>query len=107
MPAMMDPSRPAARAASQRNLPPEYTVAEISQAIRRTLEGSFERVRVRGEVSGLKRGASGHLYLCLKDTEAVLDAVCWRLTAMRLAVRPEDGLEVIATGRLTSFPGRS
>jgi len=90
-----------------RNPLPEYTVSEISQAIRRTLEGSFERVRVRGEITGFRRAASGHLYLSLKDSEAVLDAVCWRMSASRLAVRPEDGLEVIATGRMTSFPGRS
>src|SRR5438552_254269 len=107
MAAMMDtPWAPAAEP-PPRNPLPEYTVSEISQAIRRTLEGSFERVRVRGEISGFKRAASGHLYLSLKDTDAVLDAVCWRMSAGRLAVRPEDGLEVIATGRLTSFPGRS
>lgn len=86
---------------------PEFTVGEISQAVKRTLESAFERVRVRGEISGLKRAASGHVYLSLKDTDAVLDAVCWRGTAGRLAVVPEDGLEVVATGRLTSFPGRS
>jgi exodeoxyribonuclease VII large subunit len=86
---------------------PEYSVSEISQAIKRTLEGGFERVRVRGEISGFKRHSSGHLYFCLKDAEAVLDAVCWRTTAMRLRVKPEDGLEVIATGRITTFPGRS
>ena len=102
---MMDPPRTAPR--EPRNLLPEYTVSEISQAVRRTLEGSFERVRVRGEISGFKRAPSGHLYLSLKDSEAVLDAVCWRTSAGRLAVRPEDGLEVIATGRMTSFPGRS
>src|SRR5882724_2285932 len=105
---MMDtPWPPAPPEPPPRNPLPEYTVSEISQAIRRTLEGSFERVRVRGEISGFKRAASGHLYLSLKDSEAVLDAVCWRMSAGRLAVSPEDGLEVIATGRMTSFPGRS
>ena len=86
---------------------PEYTVSEISTAVKRTLEGAFERVRVRGEISGFKRAGSGHLYFALKDAEAKLDAVCWRTTAGRLAVAPEDGLEVIAVGRVSSYPGRS
>ncbi len=86
---------------------PEFTVTELSRAVKRTIEGSFERVRVRGEISGFKRAASGHLYMALKDADAVLDAVCWRGQAGRLALAPEDGLEVIATGRLTTYPGRS
>jgi exodeoxyribonuclease VII large subunit len=86
---------------------PEFTVSEISQAVKRTLEGNFERVRVRGEISGFKRATSGHLYFALKDEEAKLDGVCWRGTAGRLAILPEDGLEVIATGRISSYPGRS
>ncbi len=86
---------------------PEFSVSEISKAIKRTLEGNFERVRVRGEISGFKRAASGHLYMSLKDADAVLDAVCWRGQAGRLAVAPEDGLEVVALGRVTSYPGRS
>jgi len=64
-------------------------------------------VRVRGEISGFKRATSGHLYFALKDEEAKLDGVCWRGTAGRLAIAPEDGLEVIATGRISSYPGRS
>ncbi|MFQ6017158.1 MAG: exodeoxyribonuclease VII large subunit [Kiloniellaceae bacterium] len=86
---------------------PVYSVSEISQAIKRTLEGGFEHVRVRGEVTGFKRAASGHLYMSLKDAEAVLDAVCWRGHAERLAIKPEDGMEVIASGRITGYPGRS
>lgn len=86
---------------------PELTVSEVSGAIKRTLENAFERVRVRGEVSGFKRAASGHLYLALKDQQAVLDAVCWKGTAARLGVQPEDGMEVIASGRITTYPGRS
>jgi exodeoxyribonuclease VII large subunit len=86
---------------------PELSVSELSQAIKRTLEGRFERVRVRGEISGFKRAASGHLYMALKDENAVLDAVCWRGLAGRLTVAPEDGLEVVATGRITAYPGRS
>ncbi len=86
---------------------PEYTVSEISQALKRTVEQTYDNVRVRGEISGFKRHSSGHLYFCLKDAEAVLDAVCWRGSAGRLMVAPEDGLEVVATGRLTTYPGRS
>ena len=85
---------------------PVLSVSEMSQAIKRALEGSFEFVRVRGEVSGFKRAASGHLYFALKDASAVLDAVCWRGTAGRPGVAPEDGMEVIASGRIPASPGR-
>ncbi len=86
---------------------PEFTVSEISTALKRTVETEFEHVRVRGEISGLKRHSSGHLYYALKDSDAVLDAVSWRGTATRLGITPEDGMEVIASGRLTTYPGRS
>ena len=86
---------------------PEYTVSEVSAALKRTVEETFDRVRVRGEVSGFKRAASGHLYMSLKDENAVMDAVCWRGTTRSLSVAPEDGLEIIATGRLTTYAARS
>ncbi len=86
---------------------PVLTVSEISRALKRTVEDAYSYVRVRGEISGFKRAASGHMYLALKDEEAVLDGVCWRGTAQRLGLQPEDGLEVICTGRLTTYPGRS
>ncbi|MDP7345216.1 MAG: exodeoxyribonuclease VII large subunit, partial [Alphaproteobacteria bacterium] len=86
---------------------PEYSVSEISTALKRSVERAFERVRVRGEISGFKRAASGHLYMSLKDDSAVLDAVCWRGTAGRLALAPEDGLEIIASGKLTTYAQRS
>ena len=73
---------------------PEYSVSEVSQAVKRTIEGSFERVRVRGEVSGLRRPGSGHVYFTLKDESAVLASVCWRGVAAKLRFPPEDGLEV-------------
>ena len=79
----------------------------MSQALRRSIEDGFSYVRVRGEISGFKRHGSGHCYFALKDADAVLDAVCWRMTAIRLGIRPEDGMEVVCTGRLTTFPGRS
>src|SRR5437660_9914676 len=86
---------------------PEYTVSELSQALKRSVEENFWNVRVRGEISGYKRHSSGHCYLVLKDADAALDAVCWRQTAIRLPIRPEDGMEVVCTGRLTTYPGRS
>src|SRR5580658_2533674 len=95
-----------AAAPARPNLP-EFTVSELSAALKRRIEESFSYVRVRGEISGFKRHSSGHCYLALKDAEAVLDAVCWRGTALRLQVKPEDGMEVVCTGRLTTFPGRS
>ena len=85
----------------------EYTVSELSRALKRSIEENFAYVRVRGEISGFKRHSSGHCYLALKDSDAVIDAVCWRTTAIRLGIRPEDGMEVVCTGRLTTFPGRS
>jgi exodeoxyribonuclease VII large subunit len=93
-------------AGADHNLP-VFSVSEISQALKSTVEETFAWVRVRGEVSGFKRAASGHLYLALKDEDAVLDGVCWRGTAGRLGVSPEDGMEVIVTGRLTTYVGRS
>ena len=83
------------------------SVSEISAALKRMVEDTFGFVRVRGELSGVKRAASGHMYLSLKDENARLDAVMWRGTAGRLGFQPEDGLEVIATGKLTTYPGRS
>src|SRR5947207_8423947 len=86
---------------------PEYSVSELSQALKRSVEENFSHVRVRGEISGYKRHSSGHCYFALKDAEAVLDAVCWRQTAIRLPIRPEARMEVVCTGRLTTYPGRS
>src|SRR3954464_15462860 len=85
----------------------EYTVSELSLALKRSIEDGFSHVRVRGEISGYKRHGSGHCYFALKDADAVLDAVCWRQTAIRIPLKPEDGMEVVCTGRLTTYPGRS
>ncbi|GGF16083.1 exodeoxyribonuclease 7 large subunit [Aliidongia dinghuensis] len=100
-----EPGTPAA-GARPTNVP-VYSVSELSGALKRTIEQAYGYVRVRGEISGCKRHSSGHIYLALKDMDAVMDAVCWRGTAGRLKVEPADGVEVIATGRLTTFPGRS
>ena len=86
---------------------PELSVGELSKALKSTLEERFPRVRVRGEITGFKRAASGHMYLRLKDDVAVLDGVCWRGTARRLPLVPEDGMEVIVTGRVASYGARS
>jgi exodeoxyribonuclease VII large subunit len=85
----------------------EYSVSEISAALKREIESLFPRVRVRGEISQPTFPRSGHCYFRLKDESAVLDAVCWKGTLPRLAVRPEEGMEVIATGRITTFAGSS
>lgn len=83
------------------------SVSELSLALKRTVEDRFGHVRVRGEISGFKRAASGHIYFCLKDDNARLDAVMWKGGAARLPFTPEDGLEVVATGKLTTYAGRS
>lgn len=88
------------------NAPP-LSVSEISNALKRMVEDRFGHVRIRGEISGFKRAASGHCYLALKDDKAVIDGIIWKGTAGRLNFAPEDGLDVIATGKLTTFPGRS
>lgn len=86
---------------------PELSVSDLSRALKRTVEERFGYVRVRGEISQPKLVSSGHLYLRLKDDQAVIEAVCWKGTVQRLPIRPEDGMEVICTGRLTTYPGRS
>ena len=86
----------------------EFTVSEISNALKRTVEDAFGNVRVRGEISGYRGPhSSGHAYFSLKDDKAKIDAVVWRTTMQRLKFRPEEGMEVIATGRLTTYPGKS
>jgi exodeoxyribonuclease VII large subunit len=86
---------------------PALSISELSQQLKRTVEDRFGFVRVRGELSGVKRAASGHLYCSLKDENARLDGVMWRGGAQRLGFQPADGIEVIATGKLTTYPGRS
>jgi exodeoxyribonuclease VII large subunit len=87
---------------------PEFTVSELSSALKRTVEDAYGQVRVRGEISGF-RGAhsSGHCYFTLKDESARIEAVIWRTTHARMRFRPQEGLEVIATGKLTTYPGSS
>ena len=87
--------------------PHEFTVSEISFEIKRLCETAFSKVRVKGEIFGAKRADSGHWYLTLKDDNAALSAVVWRGVASSLPVKPEDGLEVVATGKITTFAGKS
>src|SRR4051794_3244786 len=86
---------------------PEFAVSELAGAIRRTLEDRFGRVRVRGEITELKRYPSGHIYLSLKDENAKLEAVIWKTSVPRLAIKPENGVEVIATGKIGTYADRS
>ena len=83
------------------------SVSDLAGRLKRMVEGEFGHVRLRGEISGYKRVASGHAYLALKDDKAVIDGVIWKGQASGLAFVPQDGIEVIATGRLTTYPGRS
>ncbi len=86
---------------------PEFTVSEISGAVKRVIEGEFGRVRVRGEVGRVSRPSSGHLYFDLKDERSCLGAVMWKGSVRGTRVQPQEGMEVIATGRLTTFPASS
>src|SRR5881628_1283424 len=86
----------------------EFTVSELSAALKHTVEDAYGYVRVRGEVSGYKGPhSSGHVYFALKDEGAKIDAVIWKTAFGRMRIKPEEGLEVIVTGRLTTYPGKS
>jgi len=90
----------------------EYSVSEISSSIKNALEDSFGYVRVRGEISGLQQPSSGHMYFNLKDENAVIRGIVWKSNVSRIGFRPEDGLEVVCSGKLTTgyserYPGRS
>ena len=86
---------------------PEFSVSDLSGAIKRLIEGEFAHVRVRGEVGRVSRPRSGHIYMDLKDDRSVLNGVIWKGIATRLAIQPEEGMEVVVTGRLTTFGGQS
>ncbi len=101
------PSSPNSQASGAAGNAPEYTVSELSSALKRTLEDAFGRVRVRGEITRLYRASSGHAYITLKDDKAVLEGVCFRGNFERLRFKPEEGLEVICTGRISAYAGKS
>jgi exodeoxyribonuclease VII large subunit len=92
---------------SPRTNVPELSVSELAFSLKKTLEDTYGRVRVRGELSRVKIHTSGHMYSDLKDADACLSVVCWRGTLSKLSIRPEEGLEVICTGRITTYPQRS
>ena len=99
------PAPPDAEAGT--NTPPFLTVTELAQRLKATVESQFDFVRIRAEISRPTRAASGHLYFTLKDDRNTLDGVCWKTVAGSLAVQPEEGLEVVVTGKLTIYGGRS
>jgi len=86
---------------------PEFSVSEISAALKRTVEDAYGYVRIRGEISQPKVAASGHCYMRLKDERAVIDGIIWRGNMSKVPHRPEEGMEIIASGKLTTYPGRS
>ena len=87
---------------------PEFTVGELAGAIKRALEDDFGYVRLRGEVSGYRGPhSSGHCYFALKDSTAKIDAVIWKGVFSRMRIKPEEGMEVVASGKITTFPGKS
>jgi exodeoxyribonuclease VII large subunit len=86
---------------------PEFSVTELSSAIKRVIEGEFGNVRIKGEVGRVSRPRSGHIYLDLKDDKSVINGVIWKGVSARLQTQPEEGMEVVATGRITTFGGQS
>ena len=86
---------------------PEMSVSDLAFALKRTLEDTYGRVRVRGELSRVSIPKSGHMYSSIKDDNAVIDVVCWKGVLSKLSIKPEEGLEVICTGRITTYPARS
>ena len=99
-------SETAPLAAAQSNLP-ELSVSELASAVKRTMETTFDRVRVRGELGRVMIAKSGHLYVDLKDADATISTVMWKSNVHQLGFKPEEGLEVVAEGRLSTFPNRS
>src|SRR5471030_2211300 len=104
---MEAPAPPPSEVAQAVSNVPEFSVSELSFALKRELEGAFPRVRVRGEISQPSFPRSGHAYFRLKDENAVLDGVCWKGTLPRLGIKIEEGMEVIATGKITTYAGSS
>ena len=91
---------------------PEYSVTEISKSIKDILEGSFGYVRIKGEISGINQASSGHVYFTLKDENAIMNGIIWKSTISRLSFQPQEGIEVVCRGKLTTgysdrYPGRS
>ena len=101
------PESEAMKTETHRSNVPEFSVGDLALSLKRTLEEHYGRVRVRGELSRVSIASSGHMYSSLKDDQAVIDAVCWKGVLSKLGVKPEEGLEVICTGRISSYPKSS
>ena len=86
---------------------PVYSVGEFSHVIKKLVETNFSYVRIRGEISRPSFPGSGHVYFTLKDTDGTIAAIIWKYTMPRLSIRPEEGMEVICTGKITTFAGQS
>src|SRR5262245_44238388 len=86
---------------------PVYSISEVSARLKHMVEDHFGHISLRGEISGWKVATSGHVYFRLKDDNAVIDAVCWRGTAGKIPFKPEDGMEIVASGKMTTYPGKS
>ena len=86
---------------------PEFTVSDISRVLKQLIEGEFSNVRIRGELGRVTRPASGHVYFEIKDSKSILSAVVWRSNVSNLSIFPEEGLEVMVSGSLTTFSGQS
>ncbi|MEM8833765.1 MAG: exodeoxyribonuclease VII large subunit [Pseudomonadota bacterium] len=100
------PSAEPKKAAPQSNVP-ELSVSDLANSLKKTLEETYGRIRVRGELSGLKLAASGHLYGDIKDENANINIICWRGTLSKLSIKPEDGMDVLITGKMSSYPKSS
>ena len=85
----------------------ELSVSELSNSIKNLIEENFEYVRVRGEIGRVSRPSSGHIYFDLKDNDSVISGIIWKGNALKLEIKPEEGLEVICTGRVTTYKGQS
>jgi len=92
---------------------PEYSVTELSSALKSTIEDNFGYVRIKGELSGINKHSSGHIYLTLKDENAIINGIIWRSSVAKIKIQPEEGLEVICSGKISTgynpgrYPGRS
>ena len=85
----------------------EYSVSELAFSLKRTVEETYGRVRVRGELGRVVIAKSGHMYVDVKDDKAVIASIMWKGSVSRLSVRPEEGMEVVVEGKLSTYPGRS
>ena len=82
---------------------PEYGVTEFNEIFKEIINNSFDLIKIKGEISNLKKHYSGHIYFNLKDEESIINSVCWRDKVLNLTIEPEEGMEIIATGRISTY----